>query len=106
MAQTKNFDFNWEFDLFKIRTVHEDFKDKDSPVRKNCPIELVKFFDEEHSSCYTVAYFTLNDEGYELHFVGNRPLKDIKPEEMADIWEQLIAAQKMLDIFYEANSDY
>ena len=106
MAKTKKFDFNWEFGLFKIRTVHEDYKDKNSPLRKNCPIELIKYFDEKHSSCYTVAYFKLDEEGYELHFVGNRPMKDIEPSEMADIWEQLIAAQKMLDAFHDASYDY
>ena len=69
-------------------------------MRKNCPIELIKYFDEKHSSCYVVAWF--EDEGYELHFVGNRPMVDIEPEEMKSIWAQLQAAQKMLDVYFEA----
>ena len=105
MAKTRNFDFNWEFGDFCIRTVHQDSKDKNSPLHKNCPVELIKYFDDKHKSCYTVAWFQLDDEGYELHFIGNRPMQDIQPEEMADIWEQLIAAQKMLDAYFEACND-
>ncbi len=98
----RNFTFNWEFKNFAIRTLHQDYKDKNSPIKKNHPIELIKYFDETHSSCYTVAYFTLDSEGYELTFVGGRPLRDITPEEMTSIWPQLQAAQKMLDAYFEA----
>ena len=97
----RNFNFNWEFKNFAIRTVHENWEDRNSPLRKNCPIELIKYFDEKHSSCYVVAWFELDDEGYELHFVGNRPMVDIEPEEMKSIWAQLQAAQKMLDAYFE-----
>ena len=98
----RNFNFNWEFKNFAIRTVHQDHKDKNSPLRKNCPIELIKYFDDKHSSCYTVAWFELDDEGYELHFIGNRPMEDIEPDEMRSIWSQLQAAQKMLDAYFVA----
>ena len=96
------FNFSWKFKNFEIHTVHQNYKDKNSPLRKNCPIELIKYFDDKHSSCYTVAWFELDDEGYELHFIGNRPMKDIEPDEMASIWVQLRAAQKMLDAYFKA----
>ena len=99
---TRNFEFNWEFRNFAIRTIRHDYKDKNSPIKKNHPIELIKYFDETHKSCYVVAYFSLDEEGYELHFVGGRPMRDIEPEEMRSIWTQLQAAQKMLDAFFEA----
>lgn len=99
--ENRNFEFNWEFKNFCIRTVNQDWKDKNSPLRKNCPIELIKYFDDKHKSCYVVAYFQLDEEGYDLHFVGNRPMKDICPEEMSSIWAQLQAAQKMLDAYFE-----
>ena len=98
----KRFDFSWEFRNFEVRTCHEDYENKNSPLQKNCPIELVKYFDDKHTSCYVVAYFRLDDEGYELHFVGNRPMQDISGDEMASIWTQLCAAQKMLDAYFEA----
>lgn len=101
----RNFEFRWEFKNFEIRTKHEDYKDRNSPLRKNCPVELIKYFDDKHKSCYVVAWFELDDEGYELHFVGNRPMKDISPDEMKSIWPQLQAAQKMLDAYFKACED-
>ena len=98
----RRFHFEWGFKNFKIRTRHEDWGNKNSPLHKNMPVELIKYLDDKHDSCYTVAYFHLDAEGYELHFVGNRPMNDISAEEMASIWVQLQAAQKMLDAYYIA----
>lgn len=98
----RDFNFSWKFKNFEIHTVHQDSKDKNSPIRKNCPVELIKYVDEKHSSCYVVAWFELDKEGYELHFIGNRPMVDIDPDEMKSIWFQLQAAQKMLDAYFEA----
>ena len=98
----RDFNFSWKFKNFEIRTVHQDWRDRNSPLRKNCPIELVKYFDDNHSSCYVVAWFELDDEGYELHFVGNRPMKDISADEMGSIWTELQAAQTMLDAYFAA----
>lgn len=105
MSTSKKFDFSWQFKNFEIRALHQNRTDKSSSLQKNCPIELVKYFSEEHNSCYVVAYFAHNEEGYELHFVGNRPFKDISPNEMKSIWRQLQAAQKMLDAYHEACQD-
>lgn len=99
---TQDFQFSWKFKNFGIHTVYEGEAEKNKKLRKHCPVELVRYFDDKHSSCYVVAYFELDDEGYELHFVGNRPLKDISAEDMKSIWPQLQAAQKMLDAYFEA----
>ena len=66
--------------------------------------ELVGYEDVETRSHEALASLVvhLDDEGYELHFVGNRPMVDIEPEEMKSIWAQLQAAQKMLDAYFEA----
>ena len=98
----RDFQFSWKFKNFEIRTVHQDWKDRNSPLRKNCPVELVKYFDDKHSSCYVVAWFELDDEGYELHFVGNRPMKDISADEISSIWTELQSAQTMLDAYFKA----
>lgn len=98
----KDFNFSWKFKNFHIRTRHEDWNDRNSPLKKNYPVELVKYFDDKHSSCYTVAWFELDDEGYSLRFIGNRPLVDISADEIAAIWVELQAAQKMLDAYFEA----
>ena len=98
--------FHWEFRQYEVRTVHQDFKDRSSPIRKDCPIELVKWNDESKSSCYVIAYFYKDDEGYELHSVGGRLFEEISVSEIAEVWKQLQAAQKMLDSYAEADEDF
>ena len=98
----KKFDFSWDFHNYSIRTIHEKWDDPKSNIRKDCPIELVKYNDNTHNTCYTLAYFNLDDEGYELHSVGGRLFDDISSDEISEIWAQLQAAQKMLDAYFEA----
>ena len=105
----KDFNFAWNFHNYGIRTIHEKWDDPKSPIRKDCPIELIAYNDDTHSSCYTLAYFHLDDEGYELHSVGSRLFDHINSDVISEIWSQLQAAQKMLDAYFEAckeNEDY
>lgn len=101
-VMNQNFEFSWEFKNFCIRTVHQGDDEKNKKLRKDCPIELVRYFDDRHKSSYVVAWYRLDECGYELHFIGSRPLNDISGEEMAFIWPQLQAAQKMLDAYFQA----
>lgn len=106
-SQDGVFDFHWRFGRFEIATVREKYTndefryDNDSEIRRDIPVELVKW-DKEHRYCYVVAWWVRNSEGYALHFVGARPFNDISPDEMADIWPQLQAAQTMLDAYFDA----
>ena len=101
-TNNKNLDFSWDFNGYGIRTCHEDWQDKKSPIRKDCPIELIKYNDETHKSYYVLAFFRLDDEGYELHSVGGRLLDVIDSSNISEIWAQLQAGQKMLDAYHEA----
>ena len=98
----KMFDFKWDFHNYGIRTIHEKWDDPKSNIRNDCPIELVKYNNDAHSTCYTLAYFNLDDEGYELHSVGGRLFDEISSDEIGEIWSQLQAAQRMLDAYYDA----
>lgn len=104
----KDFSFSWKFKNFKIQTVHERWDnenrcyDKTTPLRKNCPLELIKYFDDAHGSCYIVAWFELGEEGYELRSIGSRLFDDIDADEIGMIWVELQAAQKMLDTYFDA----
>ena len=95
-------EFSWEFKDYAIKTLREDWNNPNSKIREDCPIELVKYNDSAHSSCYVLAYFHLDDEGYELHSVGGRLFDNISSEDIAEIWAQLQAGQKMLDAYHEA----
>lgn len=98
----KDFNFSWKFKGYGIKTIHEKWDDPKSKIRKNCPLELVKYNDETHSTCYVLAFFVLDDEGYELHSVGGRLFEGISAEDISEVWAQLQAAQKMLDAYFEA----
>lgn len=98
----RDFNFEWKFKDFAIKTVRSNYGDKSSSIRKNCPIELIKYVDEKHSSCFVVAWWELDDGGYELHGFGDRLFKHISTEEITRIWPQLRAAQTMLDEYFKA----
>lgn len=110
LTYDNDFDFHWKFGRFEIATVRERYTnegfryDNDSPIRRNIPVELVKW-DEDHASCWVVAWWVRSSEGYELRFIGGRPFHDIEPDEIAEIWRQLQVAQSMLDMYFEASSD-
>ena len=98
----KKFDFSWDFHNYGIRTLHEEWNNPKSKIKKDCPIELIKYNNDSHNSCYVLAYFKLDDEGYELHSVGGRLFDEINCNEIGEIWSQLQAAQKILDAYYNA----
>lgn len=94
--------FQWEFGLYEIRTVHQDFKDRNSPIRKNNPIELIKYENENKQGGYLIAYFALDEDGYELHSCHGRLFEEVSPSEIKEIWPQLKAGQEMLDAYFKA----
>ncbi len=95
-------EFSWEFKDYAIRTIREDWQNPNSKIREDCPIELIKYNDSTHKSCYVIGLFHLDDEGYELRSIGGRLFDCIDAEDIAEIWAQLQAGQKMLDAYYEA----
>lgn len=95
-------EFSWEFKDYGIRTIREEWNNPNSKIREDCPIELVKYNDSTHKSCFVLAYFKLDEEGYELKSVGGRLFDCISSEDIAEIWAQLQAGQKMLDAYHEA----
>ena len=87
------FEFNWKFKDYEIRTTHS-YGEKPVPY-----LELVKWYwHNNRQYCYTLAYWYKNqDDGYELHFVGDRPLSDIGELDIGTIWRQLYLAQQMFE---------
>jgi len=106
-----SFNFNWKFGHFQITTVHEKYDDKnhcydvESPIRKNCPIELLKW-SEDFDYCWVVAWFRKTDEGYEFLSIGSRLFDEISEDEISEIWRQLKAASKILNEYYEVSGEY
>lgn len=59
--------FNIRIDNLEVRSCNENLLS----VGDHTKAEIVKWEDE--ASCYTLAYWTKDSEGYDLQFVGNRP---------------------------------
>ena len=63
---------------------------------KHTTAEIVEWYDE-NASCYTVAYWKRTSEGFNLHFVGERPLNC----DRSAFWYLAEQGQKMLEMFNE-----
>ena len=88
-----DFEFSWKFKDFEIRTIK-------SNVDNHPYIELVQWNqnDSGRRSCFVLAYFRRDKDGsYELHFVGDRPLRYIAEIDIGEIWNQLWLAQQMFE---------
>ena len=86
-----DFSFSWTYKDFEIRTTHTYGKNP-KPY-----LELVMWEDGFNGkrSCFTLAYWSWDDEGCELHFVGDRPMDYIAEIDLSPIWKQLWLAQQM-----------
>ena len=55
-------------------------------------VELVKWNVDEYGRryCFSLAYFHKNKEGdVSLHFVGDRPFREIAEIDINDVWKEL-----------------
>lgn len=92
----KPFEFHWEYADFGVRTAHRGLDD--SPY-----VELVHYYYDKSSGrryCYTIAYWTKDDEGWDLRFVGDRML-ELSQLHIEKVWPQLCAAQIALQAWYQ-----
>ena len=94
----KPFRFEWEYADFGVRST--------TSFDMEPYIELVKYYKEKSGrrTCYTIAYWTKDDEGWNLRFVGDRML-ELSKMHIEKVWPQLCAAQIMLQAWYEDQED-
>lgn len=85
-----DFEFDWKFRDFQIRTAHRGMN--------GSYIELVKWYErpDGRQYCFTLAYWHRTKDGFwELKFVGDRPFEEIAEIDIGTIWKQLWLAQQM-----------
>jgi hypothetical protein len=94
-------EFSWKYKDYELRACPERLVRFDN--EPNETIDLVKWYTNTNGEkrCYSLAYWRKNDEGYYLHFVGNRPFQDILLEDVEVVWKALRVAQKVLDGWFE-----
>ncbi len=82
--------FNIRIDNLEVRSCNENLLS----VGDHTKAEIVKWEDE--ASCYTLAYWTKDSEGYDLQFVGNRPF-DVDEQLFMELAKQ---GQLILDSYF------
>ena len=63
-------------------------------------VELIRWIEADNGRrrCITLAYFHKNGDGYvELHFVGDRPFKEIAEIDVNEAWKELWLTQMLLE---------
>ena len=100
------FNYNFKYKDYELRACPKGlakFNDEDA---LNETIELVKWrFNDKDPYCFTIAYWKKNDEGYNLHFVGERFVKYILSEDVSILWKALASAQSFLDSWYAMSDE-
>ena len=89
------FNFNWKYKDYELRMT--------TPLSNDTHyLELVKW--QEYNgkpSCFTLAYFKEDSEGYYLKFVGNRPFEYIDEEDLEIIWKALEMANNVINDYWK-----
>lgn len=91
------FDYSFKYKDYELRACPKGLArfNEDEP---NETIELVKWrFDNKEPYCFVIAYWTRDDEGYNLQFVGERFVRNISEEDVSILWKAISSAQRVLD---------
>lgn len=88
------FNISWKYKDYELRKTSSLSKDIDY-------WELVKWqkYDGKNS-CFTLAYFVREQEGWELKFVGDRPFEYIEEDDLCTIWSALKMTNKALNDYF------
>lgn len=92
------FEFHWKHGEFEVRST--------TSLNNKPYVELVHWKQDRNGRqyCYTIAYWTYNDEGWDLRFVGERML-ELQQLDIGKIWPQLCAGQICLDEWLRQQPD-
>lgn len=83
--------FNWQFsgkanyEIRECKTNHQ----------KDTTLEVCRYDGDFFDTCYVIAYWTKDDEGYEFKSVGHR-LFDVDADDFETLWEGIREADKFL----------
>lgn len=96
------FDYNFKYKDYELRACPKGLaKFFSEDEEANETIELVKWrFDNKEPYCFVIAYWTKDDEGYSLQFVGDRFIRNILEEDVSILWKAISSAQRVLDDWY------
>jgi len=87
--------FNYRIDDIEVRATGKHLIAGDGDELTTC--EIVKYDNDTGPSCYTLAYWKRESEGFDLKFVGGRPF-DVDPIDFMRIAK---VGQEFLDEFFD-----
>lgn len=104
MAEQK-LEFSWKYKDYELRACPKRLA-RFNANEPNETIDFVKWTTNSDGAeyCFSLAYWSKDSEGYDLKFVGDRPFKDIEPEDLEIVWKALRVAQKVLDSWFDMES--
>ena len=92
------FSFSWKYKDFEIRT--SNYFNNSVPQ-----VELVKWFDSEHTQCFVLATYHCTRDGGDWKFVGARPFEEIMKTDVSEIWKQLWLCSQLFDDWAEKENE-
>ena len=95
-------EFSWKYKDYGLRACPKRLV-RFNANEPNETIDFVKRITNSDGAEYylSLAYWSKDNEGYELEFVGDRPFKYIEPEDLEIVWKALRVAQKVLDAWFD-----
>lgn len=94
------FKINWRKGNYEVRTTE--------PYSGKRPyVELVRWEQDSdgRAFCFTLAYFSYNNEGCSLHFVGDRPFEYMAKLDVSEVWNELWQTQLMLQNNFDEENE-
>ena len=86
-----DFNISWKYKDYELR--------KTSSLSKAADYwELVKW--QDNNSCFVLAYFAQDKEGWELKFVGDRPFEYIEEDDLFTVWNALKMTCRTLNDYF------
>ena len=83
--------FNFKINSTELRSCNKSL----TSTGEHMTAEIIEWIDDE-KSCYTLAYWKLDKEGYDLTFIGARPFDEF-PNDPKTFWSLGKTGQDILD---------
>lgn len=86
--------FNWQFHGKHPYAIHEyNARHKNENYTS---LELVRYKEDFEGTCWTIAEWERDSEGYEFRSIGSRLFTDIDANDLSTVWEAITAGDKYL----------
>lgn len=104
IKETFNFKYSGDRDL-EIKEVMTAYTPKSGEPVHTTTLELLCYSDHFGESCFVIAYWTLDEEGYEFKSVGSRFFDYLSDKDLKVVMSAIREADKFLKKKFESSSN-